>query len=161
MIRRQISPEAALERAEALCARAEYSEAEILKKLASWGVAQSKAGEIVSALVDCGFIDDRRFAIAFVNDKVELARWGRRKISAGLYQKGISRDIIDEAIDYIDEATYRRNLLELIKSKGGTLDDPGSYEGKTKILRFMMSRGFESGAVIKILNRPGLWGGAD
>lgn len=161
MIRKQISAEAAAERAEALCARAEYSQAEIMKKLTSWGVARGKAEEIVGALVDCGFIDDRRFALAFVNDKVELARWGRRKISAGLYMKGISRNIIDEAIDTIDRATYRRNIVELIKAKGRTIDDPGSYEGKTKILRFMMSRGFESATVIKLLNRPGLWDSED
>lgn len=161
MIKRPISPDTAMERAEALCARAEYSQAEILKKLTSWGVARGKAEEIVDALVDCGFIDDRRFALAFVNDKVELARWGRRKIAVGLYQKGISRDIINEAIDTINEPAYRRNIMELIKAKGLTIDDPAGYEGKSKILRFMMSRGFEIEAVVKVLNKPGLWDAED
>ncbi len=161
MIKKPISPDAAMERAEALCARAEYSQTEITKKLTSWGVARGKAEEIVGTLVDCGYIDDRRFALAFVNDKVELARWGRRKISVGLYQKGISRDIISEAIDSIDESVYRRNIVELIKAKGRTIDDPAGYEGKSKILRFMMSRGFECDLVIKSLNNPGIWDAED
>lgn len=157
MIKRPITTEAAIERAEALCARAEYSEAEIMKKLTSWGLPSRRAGEIVNGLVDSGFIDNRRFARAFVSDKVELARWGRRKISLSLYQRGIDRDIINEAIEAIDERAYRRNILELVKAKGKSIDDPSGYEGKSKILRFMMSRGFESGPVIKILNKPGLW----
>lgn len=157
MLKKPLTIDAATERAEAMCARAEYSRAEVLKKLMSWGINSGKAGEIVDTLVDCGFIDDRRFALAFVNDKVELARWGRRKISVGLYQKGMSRDIINEAIDSIDEPAYRRNIAELIKIKGKSIESPGSFEGKNKILRFMMSRGFESGLVIKCLNNPKIW----
>lgn len=157
MIKRPITTEAAIARVETLCARAEYSQAEIMKKLISWGLPSRKANEIVNGLVDCGFIDDRRFARTFVNDKVELARWGRRKISLSLYQKGIDRDLINEALESIDERAYRRNILELVKAKGKSIDDPSGYEGKSKILRFLMSRGFESGPVIKILNKPGLW----
>lgn len=157
MIKKTITTDAAIARAENLCSRAEYSEAEMMKKIASWGITHDKAHEIVDNLVDDGFINDERFARAYVNDKVGLARWGRKKIYLSLYQKGISRDLINEAIDNIDAEVYQQNIIDLIIAKGKTIDNPGSYEGKSKILRFMMSRGFESGAVIKMLNKPGLW----
>lgn len=157
MLKKPLTIDAAIERAEAMCARAEYSQAEVFKKLTSWGIDRRKAEEIVDELAESGFIDDRRLAQAFVNDKVEIARWGRRKIYVSLYQKGISRELIEEALGSINERTYRLNIEELIKIKGRNIESPGSFEGKNKILRFMMSRGFESGLVIKCLNNPRIW----
>lgn len=156
--RKPITTEMAIYRAETLCSRAEYSQAEIMKKLIGWGLSSSKAKTIIEQLVDDGFIDDERFARAYVSDKVELARWGLKKIYVYLRAKGLDHQTIREALEDVDEDMYERNMIDLIRSKGSTIDAPDSYEGKTKILRFMISRGFESGSVIKILNRGDLWG---
>lgn len=147
----------AIYRAEKLCSRAEYSQTEIMKKLIGWGLTASKAKTIVDQLVDDGFINDERFARAYISDKVESARWGLRKIYVSLRAKGLDHETIKEALEDIDKDLYERNMIDLIKAKGATIDSPYSYEGKTKILRFMMSRGFESGSVIKVLNRGDLW----
>lgn len=155
--KKPITTEMAIYKAETLCSRAEYSEYEITKKLRGWGVAASKAETIVEQLVDDGFIDDLRFARAFVNDKAEFARWGVRKIYMSLKAKGIDHDTIKEAMEEVDDEVYERNMIELVKAKGATIDNPRSYDGKTKILRFMMSRGFEADSVMKILNDAELW----
>lgn len=155
--KKPITTEMAIYRAETLCSRAEYSQAEVMKKLIGWGLPSAKAKTIVDELVDDGFIDDERFARAYVSDKVEFARWGLRKIYVSLRAKGLDHQTIKDVLDDVDEDVYERNMVDLIKAKAATIDSPSSYEGKTKILRFMMSRGYESGSVIKILNQRDLW----
>lgn len=147
----------AIYKAETLCARAEYSQAEIMKKLIGWGLPRDRAAEVVDGLVEAGFIDDCRFARAYVSDKIEFARWGVRKIYVSLRAKGIDHETIKEALEEVDGDLYEQNMIDLIKSKGKSIEDAFTYEGKTKILRFMLSRGYESGSVIKLLNDRSLW----
>ncbi len=142
--KKPLSPDAARVRAEELCARAEHSSGEILDKLMRWGIAPSEARRIVDAMISTRFIDDARFARAFVNDKILFARWGKRKIALALYQKRVPRDIIDEALQEVDPDQYLAALQAVLAAKRRTIADPDTYEGRTKLFRHALSRGFES-----------------
>lgn len=146
-------------RAEAMCSRAEYSAAEVRNKLRQWGLSQSQAERVVDDLLEGRYIDDARFARAFVSDKVEYARWGVKKIVVALMRRGVDRDTIEEALEGIDQERYSSNIVELIRQKARSVEAPRSYEGRGKILRFMLSRGYESARVVKILNALSLWDG--
>ncbi len=149
--------EMAIAKAETLCSRAEYSQAEILKKLMSWGVGQHNAKQIIDGLIDNRFIDNGRFARAYVAEKVEFARWGDKKIYVGLRSKGIDHDTAKEALAGINAEKYYQNIIDLVKAKAKTLEEPTTYENRSKILRFMLSRGFEGATVVKVLNNRDLW----
>ena len=141
--RKPLTAERALVRAEELCVRAERSSGEIMKKLRQWGIPASEARDIVDSLIQRRFIDDRRFCRAFVRDKVNFARWGRRKIAIALYEKGLDRDISAEALADIDSETYESNLRHIIELKRRTLTEPDTFDGRTRLFRFAASRGFE------------------
>mgnify|MGYP001032491233 CR=1 FL=1 len=149
--RRPITPEKALERLESLCARSEQASGELLRKLRSWGISGSKADEIISSLTDRRFVDDERFAGAFVRDKVRYARWGRRKIRQALYQKGIASEIISKALAEIDEDEYESVLAAILSAKARTAYDITTYEGRTQLYRHGLSRGFEPDLVARLL----------
>lgn len=149
--KKPITPEAALIKAEELCARAEHSSGEINDKLIKWGIIPNEAAKIIERLRTTRFIDDARFARAYARDKVEYSHWGKRKISLGLWQKRIARDIITEALDEIDQQRYEAALLTTIRSKARSLPDADSYEGRTKIFRHAVSRGFEPDLVARFL----------
>jgi regulatory protein len=155
--REPITADAAISKAEALCSRAEYSQAEILKKLTGWGLPSAQAREIVDELVDSRFIDDSRFARAFTAEKVEYARWGSRKIFMGLRAKGVDTGVIKEALSTIDRKKYIAAMVSLLRAKAKTIDRPETYENRSKLLRFMLSRGYETETVVKLLNRRDLW----
>lgn len=141
MIKRPITPERARVRAEELCARAEHCSGEIREKLLRWGLTRVDADAIVDALVDTRFIDDARFARAFVRDRVRFARWGRRKIAAALYQKRIDRATIAEALDAIDPDEYLEAARAVVAAKARNYD--GTYESRARIYRAAAARGFE------------------
>ena len=148
-----MEPAKALLRLEELCARAEHCEFELRQKLYRWMVSASDADTIINSLKHRRFLDDQRFTRAFVRDKIQYARWGKRKIALALAAKRIERDTVAEALDDIDQSDYENNLAELLKAKARTIDDAKTYDGRTKLFRFAASRGFEPDLVAKYIRK--------
>ncbi len=142
----------ALARLEALCACSEQSSGEVLEKMRRWAIAQPDAAKILDSLAARRYVDDVRFAAAFVRDKVRFARWGKRKICQALMQKRVDRDIIAAALDAIDREEYTESLRHVLQAKiKSNLALIESYEGRTKIYRFGVQRGFEPDLTGKVL----------
>lgn len=148
-----LTPEQALVRCEEMCARAEHCSAEIRRKLWQWGVRTEDADAILDSLVDRRFVDDARFAAAFVRDRAEYAGWGRRKIAVELIRKRIPRDLISDALGTIDEDAYKARLGRLIERKRASMPDSDTYEGRTKIFRYAAARGYEPDLISAILRQ--------
>lgn len=149
--KRPLTPDAAQVRAEELCARADYSSGEIRERLIRWGIYPDEADRIVERMIDSRFIDDERFARAFARDKIEYSRWGKRKVALSLYQKRVDRDIINDVLDEIDEEKYEAILAAVLATKRRSIEEPNTYEGRTKLFRHAVSRGFEPDLVAKII----------
>lgn len=149
--KKEISPKAALSRLEDLCARSEQCTGEARKKLFNWGINPTDADKIINSLIARRYIDDRRYCEAFVRDKVSFARWGKRKIRLALMQKRVAADLINEAIGSIDNDLYFETLKKIVLTKAGTIKDADTYEGRTKLFRFAVSRGFEPDLIAKVI----------
>lgn len=146
-----IPPEKALIRCEELCARAERCEHELREKMRTWRIDSRDIDAIINSLVTRRFLDDSRFARAFVRDKYRFARWGRRKIVMTLKQKRIDSDIIDEALEEINQEEYTSILRSLLKAKAAHMERPLSYDDRMKLLRFAVAHGFETQLVSSLL----------
>jgi regulatory protein len=133
----------AIRRTMALCSRKEYSAGEILDKLTEWEVPADKAQKVLELLIKEKFVDDMRFATAFVNDKLKFSKWGKIKINYMLRQKGISETIIDQTLSSIDLEYYIEILLSELKKKIKTVHANNHYELKGKLIQFAFGRGFE------------------
>lgn len=134
-------PQKVADRLRGLCSRREYCRSDVMKKaVAALDGDQSEATRIVDILVEERYVDDLRYASAFARDKSSISGWGRVKISHMLSAKGISRDIIKEALEEIDEEKASLRLDKLLQSKARSLkDDP---QAKLKLLRFALGRGY-------------------
>lgn len=126
-----------------LCSRKEYSSGEILNKLEEWELPEEKAKLILEELINDKFIDDNRFAKAFVNDKLKFSKWGKIKISYMLRQKKVAESIVSEALNNIPEELYREILLSELKKKAKSVKAESDYELKGKLIQFASGRGFE------------------
>ena len=134
-------PQKVADRLRGLCSRREYCRSDVMKKaVAALDGNQSEAARIVDILVEERYVDDLRYASAFARDKSSISGWGSVKISHMLSAKGISRDIIKEALEEIDEEKASSRLDKLLQSKARSLkDDP---QAKLKLLRFALGRGY-------------------
>lgn len=140
----------ALRKAMALCSRQEYSEAGIRGKLNYWDTEPGDIEEIIGELIKGRFIDDLRYAIAYVRDKVRLNHWGRVKIRYQLSMERIKHSIIDQALDQIDEEMYADALQELLQKKARELkSESNPFNKRQKLIKFAQGRGFEVDLIIK------------
>ena len=133
-----------MNRAAALCARCEQAPGDMREKLIKWGLSGDDAGQIISQLTEQGFIDEQRFARAFVKDKFAFNGWGKIKIIHQLRLKGISGEAIDEAMAAIDDEEYRSRLTELLRAKWRTVKEREPRAAWAAMMRFAASRGFET-----------------
>ena len=96
--KRAKTPEQALAALMRLCARAEKSQNDARRLMRGWGLAEREGEQVLARLVRDRFIDDGRYAEAFVRDKLRLSGWGEYKIRTALQRKHIDRELIDAAL---------------------------------------------------------------
>ena len=127
----------------AACALAEHCEQEMRDKLKRWEIDATTQDSIIAKLIKERYIDNERYARAFVKDKIRYNKWGRRKVQQALWMKRISDDIQQRVLDEIDEKEYLDVLIPLLKQKRKTIKANNDYELNQKLVRFALSRGFD------------------
>lgn len=126
----------------ALCAQAEHCQQEMRDKMRRWGVDEVAQDRVVDRLVKERYVDDERYARAFVKDKIRYNKWGRRKVQQALWQKHIDQEIQQQVLDEIDEKEYLEVLCPLLKQKRKSTKAANDYEMNQKLMRFALGRGF-------------------
>jgi len=126
------------------------------KKLQRMEIEGEEADGIITSLAEDKFIDDSRYAYAFVRDKSRLSGWGSAKIKYALRLKKISDEIIAESLSQIGQDEQREQLMKIltVKVKSGKAESDRN-KLYAKLMRFALSRGFSyetaSWAVTKII----------
>ena len=125
-----------------VCAQAEHCEKEMRDKLKRWDIDDAAQERIIQRLISERYIDDERYARAFVKDKIRYNKWGRRKVQQGLWLKQIAPEIQQRVLDEIDENEYLDVLRPLLRQKRKTIKAQNDYELNQKLVRFAFGRGF-------------------
>ena len=126
----------------ALCAQTEHCQWEMLEKMRRWEVPEEAQARVMQRLVKERYVDDERYARAFVKDKIRYNKWGRRKVDQALWQKHIDEDIRKRVLDEVDDEEYLGVLRPLLKQKRKSTKANSDYELNQKLMRFAMGRGF-------------------
>ena len=141
-MKKNITEQEAFLQLAALCAQAEHCEQEMRDKLKRWELDTAAADRIITRLQKERYIDDARYARAFVKDKIRYNKWGRRKVEQALWQKRIADDIRQQVLGEIDENEYLDVLRPLLKQKRRTTKAENDYALNQKLVRFALGHGF-------------------
>jgi regulatory protein len=125
-----------------LCANAEHCQHEMLEKMRKWELPETVQACVMARLVKERYVDDERYARAFVKDKIRYNKWGRRKVQQALWMKHIEDDIRQRIIDEVDDEMYLSVLKPLLKQKSKSIKAGNDYERNQKLVRFALGRGF-------------------
>lgn len=147
------SPEQALAALMRLAAKAERSSGDALRLMRRWGLSESDSRKVLERLVRERFIDDSRYAEAFISDKVRFSGWGTYKIRAALRAKGISTELINAALARTDAVSDTERLAEILRRKAAKTPHKNLADLKAKVVRFGASRGFELDKVIEVTKK--------
>ena len=135
---------------------------QVRKRLQRWSLAQQQKGlpgfsdsqmeEVVEALIKERFVDDARFAGAYVRDKARFAGWGAVKIAYNLKGLGVDEAVVRVALEENMESFEAGRLKEILQKKWkGLKDGLTLQQKKEKVLRFALGRGFQYGQIMDII----------
>jgi regulatory protein len=129
-----------------LLARRPRSRAEIERYLRGRKLAEAEASEVLTRLTERGWVDDRKFARAWVENRQEFRPRSGRALRMELRRFGIPEDDAREALEGMrdDKAALeaaRKKAPRLIRSAGKSPE--GSREFQKKMTAFLASRGFD------------------
>jgi regulatory protein len=141
----------ALDKLRQLCSRQEKCPAEVIVLLKRWGIDDDCHQGIMAQLKSEKYLDENRYASAFVKDKIRFDHWGIIKIRYHLQQKGITKDALESAVGQVDRDEYRHMIgKELDKKRKSLKGKP--REIWAKLARYGSSRGYEFEMMQDFLN---------
>src|SRR5687768_15024135 len=123
------------------CAVSERAPHDVRQKLSEWDLPPDKIQAIMQKLADEKFIDEFRYAKTFVSEKWEINRWGRLKMEDTLHRKNITQDVIQSALNIIDEKEYRDKVEQILLKKYKELKSKSPKEDAKRLMMFAIGRG--------------------
>lgn len=136
----------------AMCAQAEHCEQEMRDKMKRWAIEPDAQDRVIARLIKERYIDNERYARAFVKDKIRYNKWGRRKVMQALWIKRIDNNILHQVLDEIDDKEYIDVLIPLLKQKRKTIKAKSDYELNQKLVRFALGRGFDFSIICQCMD---------
>ncbi|HEV7620567.1 MAG TPA: regulatory protein RecX [Flavisolibacter sp.] len=152
MIKKYLTKEQAVQKLRHYCGYQERSHYEVKQKLWELGVYRSEHDEIISGLIEDGYLNEERFAKAFAGGKFRMKDWGRKKIYSALKERQISDYNINKAMKEIDEEAYQKKLKELTEKKYASLKSEQYLVRKKKTMDYLLQKGYEPDLILRLLN---------
>ncbi len=130
------------------CLYRERCTSEIIQKMYEWKVEVEYHEELIRLLKEEKFLDDERFIKAYINAKIYLKKWGKRKIEAELSMKKIKKESIRQAFQEVDDDIYIQNLDHLAERKWNSLSKKAARERQASLFRYLSGKGYESDLIV-------------
>lgn len=146
----------ALAKAEHYCAYQERSQQEVRDKIYEWGLWPTAVENIISQLITAGFLNEERFAKAYVLGKFRQKAWGKNKIKQGLKFKKVPDVLIKKALLLIDGDAYLQTLQRVLAKKGNLLTEKDDYKRRYKLHQYAICRGYENDIIADVLKNSDL-----
>lgn len=142
----------ALEKARSYCAYQERSQQEVIQKLKSFKLSEDELNYVLLQLIQGDYLNEERYAQAYVSGKVRIKKWGKRKIKHQLKQKGLTDKCIEIGFKEVDQEEYFETLKNVASYKWETVNEPNAYKKKQKVMSYLYGRGFETDLINEVLN---------
>ncbi len=133
------------------CSYQERSQKEVSQKLLKLQCVEEEIPHYIAWLIEENFINEERFASAYVRGKFNLKKWGKQKIIKGLKQHQISDYLQKSAISEISEQDYRTTATKLIEAKMKQLKKKKlDFVSEQKVYTYMYHKGYEADIIKSI-----------
>lgn len=151
----RISAQKALQNLKHYCGFQERSHLEAKQKLYSLGLFKKDVEELLSRLIDEGYLNEERYAHLFASGKLRIKGWGKQKIRYELRKKGITTYCITKALNELDAEEYTAGFNRQAGKKWSLLkSEKNIFVKKNKWQQYLLQKGFEP-AIIKTWSFPG------
>lgn len=126
------------------------------KEISDYLLKKNFSSEIVIAAINKleknKYLDDDKFASAFIKDKLNFTTMGDYKIKLELSRLGVASDIIEKNINMIDQELLEAKIKKIIEKDIQKNKKYNGRELKNKIYSHLLSQGYSQSIVINIIN---------
>ncbi|WP_323787254.1 regulatory protein RecX [Psychroserpens sp.] len=134
----------AQKRLEHYCAYQERCHKEVSQKLFEMHMIPEARDKIIVHLLQHNFLNEERFAKAFVRGKFRIKKWGRQRLQLELKRKDINKTIISIALKEIDEEAYIDTFNDLALKRVHMIRESNPQKKRKKLADYLFYRGWES-----------------
>lgn len=152
----KLDKKVALAKAEHYCAYQERSQQEVRDKLYEWGLWSNDVEETISELIQTNFLNEERFALAYVSGKFNIKHWGKIKIKQGLKLKRVPDKMISNALKTINQDDYLKTILESAEKKLKVIPEKDAFKRKYKLINYLLGKGYENDLILEVLKNNNL-----
>ena len=110
----------------------------------------------IEQLEKSGFLSEKRYIKTFIDSHFTKKKWGASKIRAALSSKGIKDSQYKDLLKDIDQEDYYNTALKLAEKKTTSIKSKSPQDHKMKLMRFLMSKGFESAVIQRVMKKIGV-----
>ncbi|MCB0448357.1 MAG: RecX family transcriptional regulator [Gelidibacter sp.] len=142
----------AIKTLEHYCSYQERCHKEVVQKLQGMHMIPEAIDVVIVHLLQHNFLNEERFAKAYVSGKFKIKNWGKRRLTQNLKQKDINKTIINLALNEIDDDEYIVVFNALAEKKLKTLHESNIWKKKKKLADYLLYRGWESDLVYAKVN---------
>jgi len=151
--RKSYTLEQALSKLQKYCTYQDRCHIEVERKLTEMRMIPQAKEQIIMSLIEDDYLNEERFALAFVKGKFRIKKWGRIRLKAELKKRKISKYLIKSALEQISEKDYLFTFEELANRKANSIKADSILLKKKKLADYLIYRGWESNLVYKKLNQ--------
>ncbi len=134
------------------CAYQERCHKEARQKLRDLRMIPEATDHIMVHLIQHNYLNEERFAKAFVSGKFRIKKWGKNRLVRELKFREISKYSMDTALKEIDLDDYYETLDTLVQKRIAQVNEKNIYKKKKKVLDYLLYRGWESQLIYEKLN---------
>jgi regulatory protein len=145
----KLSPEMAHHKIKNWCAYQERSQFETRQKLFEYGLFSEDVEQIISSLIEENFLNEERFALAYVSGKFNIKHWGRIKIKIELKKHKVSDYLINKALSKIDDEVYLDILKTEIEKKIKITSEKNKQKLIYNLIQYALRKGYENELVVE------------
>ena len=144
--------EEALSKLQKYCAYQDRCHKEVEQKLKQMRMIPEAIETIIGTLIEDSYLNEERFAKAFVRGKFRIKKWGKVRLTLELKQRHLSKYNIKIALQEIDPNDYLQTFHSLAQKKAATLTETNLLKKKKKLADYLLYRGWESHLVYDKVN---------
>jgi regulatory protein len=123
------------------------TEAQLRQALQRRSVPEDVADAVVRRFIEVGLIDDASYAQEFVRSAGSAGTLSRRGVQYRLRQKGVSEDVVADAVGQIDPASERSAALDLALRRAARMAEVDPATRRRRLLGLLARRGYPSDIV--------------
>lgn len=142
----------AQKRLENYCAYQERCHKDVKSKLKEMKMIPEAIDKILVHLIEHNYLNEERFAKAFVRGKFRIKKWGKNRLIRELKFREISKYSIESGLKEINLEEYNKVLDELVKKRIAQVKEQNVYKKKRKVADYLLYRGWESHLIYEKLN---------